>query len=117
MTRKIAVGNSERGGRGVFATEAIRRGETIEVCPLLVGPKDDWGRVTENYVFNVDPGKDALALGYGSLYNHSTQPNAAYERASKYTLAFRATRPIAEGEEICVSYGSAWWKHRGLEPN
>ena len=69
-------------------------------------------------MFGVDEDTAALALGYGSLYNHaSVGNNAKYEHASRYTFRFLATKPIAVGEEILVTYGPEWWKSRGVDPN
>ena len=45
----------------------------------------------------------ALALGYGSLYNHSYRPNARYEDVGPRTKSFLAIRDIG-GEEITVNY-------------
>ena len=45
-----------------------------------------------------------LALGYGSLYNHSYRPNARYVDLSERTKLFTAIRDIAAGEEITVNY-------------
>jgi SET domain-containing protein len=45
-----------------------------------------------------------LALGYGSLYNHSYHPNARYDDAAGPTKVFTALRDIAAGEEITVNY-------------
>jgi hypothetical protein len=88
-------------GRGVFARRPILTGEVIERAPVLVlpaggGPGDDcfeWGE-----------GTWALALGYGSLYNHSYEPNARYEDVGGRTKCFVALRDIAAGEEITVNY-------------
>jgi SET domain-containing protein len=44
-----------------------------------------------------------LALGYGSLYNHSYDPNATtLERGDE--LVITATRDIAKGDEIFINY-------------
>ncbi len=49
-------------------------------------------------------GTVALALGYGSLYNHSYEPNARYEASRRRTKIFVALRKIATGEEITINY-------------
>jgi len=47
----------------------------------------------------------AIALGFGSLYNHSTHPNAEFiPDYSDDTIIFTALRDIAAGEEITVDY-------------
>lgn len=47
----------------------------------------------------------AIAFGFGSLYNHSYQPNARYvKRIAERTLDYVAIRDIQCGEEITVNY-------------
>ena len=46
----------------------------------------------------------ALALGYGSIYNHSETPNAAYEMEMPDIMVFRAKIDIPAGAEILISY-------------
>ena len=47
----------------------------------------------------------ALALGQGSLYNHSSHPNAHGEpRLRERVIEFTAARPIGRGEEITIDY-------------
>ena len=45
-----------------------------------------------------------MALGYGSLYNHSDRPNARYHDEGGRTKVFTAIRDIGPGEEITVNY-------------
>ena len=94
-------------GRGVFARRAIRKGEVFETCPVLVLPGDsieDFSMGIGPYVFRWGEGKLALALGFGSLYNHSYRPNARYLDVGPRTKAFEAIREIAAGEEVTVNY-------------
>jgi uncharacterized protein len=100
---KRAVGK----GRGVFARRAIRKGEVFETCPVLVLPAgsiEDFSAGLGPYVFLWGEGKLALALGHGSLYNHSYRPNARYSDVGPQSKAFTALRDIAPGEEITVNY-------------
>ena len=76
-------------GRGVFARRSIEAGEVIETCPVLVLPADSVEDVSAGiggYVFEWGHGKLALALGYGSLYNHSYRPNARYVEPAQRPL-------------------------------
>jgi SET domain-containing protein len=96
-------------GRGVFARRLIRKGELIEKVPMLVLPVEEFhdglGKTSlANYCFNWKEGTVALALGYGSLYNHSYKPNARYDDVWPQTKEFTALRDIAPGEEITVNY-------------
>ncbi|KAL5120127.1 hypothetical protein ACEQ8H_001952 [Pleosporales sp. CAS-2024a] len=50
----------------------------------------------------------ALVLGLGSMFNHSTRDqNVVWERdVSRHIITYRAWRDIQAGEELCISYGS-----------
>jgi SET domain-containing protein len=107
----IRVGSSKGKGRGVFARRQIAEGELIEQAPVLVIPSRQWRyaeqTVLYDYCFSwgADHEHAALALGFGSLYNHSYQPNAAYiKRLSEQLIDFIALRTIAQGEEITINY-------------
>ncbi len=67
---------------------------------------DDEKGLLTNYFFYY--GKQlALVLGYGSLYNHSYEPNATYvKEPSNGVVTFRAIRNIKAGEEITVNYNN-----------
>lgn len=105
----LYVGPSELHGRGVFTTRAFAVGELIEECPVLVIPKAHRSFVDETsfsgYYFEWKGGAGGLALGYGSLYNHSYRPNARYDPGRGHTtLRFTAVRVIKPGAEITVNY-------------
>jgi uncharacterized protein len=109
----IEVRPSRTKGRGVFARKHIRKGTVIERAPMiLLSVREVFSRgapktTLADYVFTW--GKDivAVALGYGSLYNHSYQPNASYHSARSRIQVFRAIRDIQTGEEITVNYNGA----------
>jgi SET domain-containing protein len=96
-------------GRGVFARRAILKGEVIESVPLLLMTDDEYAEGVANsplkdYCFRWGTDKVALALGYGSIYNHSYRPNARYDDVGRHTKAFVAIKAIAAGEEITINY-------------
>ena len=106
----LYVAPSELGGRGVFSTEDIAAGATVELCPVIVLPAADRERVhvsrLHDYYFLWEgEGETAIALGYGSLYNHAEAANADYEMDfAAEQIAVRAQRDIPAGEEICIDY-------------
>jgi len=129
QTNAIEVKQIKGKGRGVFARRLIPDGEVIERVPVLVllvaetrtasGPTRMSG-----YCFEWGRGTVAVALGYGSLYNHSYQPNARYDDEGGQTKVFRAIRDIAAGEEIVVNYNGepedetpVWFKMMESEPS
>lgn len=112
-SRKIYIATSciVNAGRGVFAAESIKKGQVIEVCPIILIPKKDVsnlkGSVLVNYYFYF--GKDnkmlAIALGFGSVYNHSYEPNATYKKKfDARVIDFVAIKDIKRDEEITVNY-------------
>ena len=47
----------------------------------------------------------AIALGFGSIYNHSYSPNADWKQNFRdNTMVYRALKQIKKGEEITVNY-------------
>ncbi len=107
----IEVKRAKGKGRGVFARRLIRRGEVIERVPVLVLTADEvkepekWTGLA-SYCFDWGEGTLALALGYGSLYNHSYQPNARYDDHDRQTMVFTAIADISTGDEITVNYNA-----------
>ena len=105
----------------MFARRGFRTREVVECCPILRVSAHDRAlleRTTlRGYVYQRRRGAGALALGLGSLYNHSADPNAACELdLDEETLVLRALRPIPAGEEITISYGDEsdlWFAARG----
>lgn len=107
----ITIDNSEGRGRGVFATRRFEPGETIEVCPVIALSEADARALdgTGLYDYYFGWGKEgkaaAIALGYGSLYNHSPSPNALHQKhAADGTISVIAVRRIERGEEIFIRY-------------
>lgn len=96
-------------GRGVYALRDYAIGELIEICPVLVIPAAQLPHLDQttlyDYYFLWNENDAAIALGYGSIYNHSTAPNARYETYYEDRLIhFYAHKPIQAHEEILVNY-------------
>ena len=107
----VSKSNIKNAGRGVFAAQKIKKGEAIEVCPLIIVPKSDMSNLRESilvtYFFYFGKKKErlAVALGFGSIYNHSYTPNATYKiKVKKKTIDFTAIKDIKKNEEITFNY-------------
>lgn len=107
----LAASHIPHAGRGVFASQTIRKGEVIEVCPVIIVPPVDVSLLQQtelhNYYFSWGSKKEtvAITLGYGSLYNHSYTPNAVYKkREREHVIAFIALETIQQNQEITVNY-------------
>lgn len=111
VTKGLIEIKKSRYGRGIFATRTIQKGVLIHEAPVIVCPNDEYRKlqktVLRNYYFNWGENYDhvAIALGYGSLFNHSYTPNAVFENnLKKETVDFFALKKIKAGEEILVNY-------------
>lgn len=97
-------------GRGVVAAQKIHKGELIERAHVVVLRATDVKGDLENYVYDWPYLSEwvAIALGMGSLYNHSYAPNAHYSKhLDERMIEYHALRDIDEGEEILVNYNGA----------
>jgi uncharacterized protein len=107
-------------GRGVFTLEAVREGDVVEICPVVIleMPFESLPEEFKKLAFDWDeladrPGTHALALGYGSLYNDDNPANMRYEAVGCAALRFSAVRAIRPGDELTINYsalgGGAVW--------
>jgi SET domain-containing protein len=106
MMNKTLVKNLVGKGRGIVAVKRIVKGSLIESCPVaLFSVPLGSTHILETYAFRWSKNKVAIALGNGSLYNHSYTPNAEYTKDIKNkVLLVYALRTILPGEEICFNY-------------
>lgn len=107
----IDVQDTGKYGRGVFATRDIQAGELLESAPVIVMEEREWKYVKKTALFDYcfiwgdDSEQTAIALGYGSLYNHSYRPNAIFRNnPNKLTIDFYAVQHIKKGDEITINY-------------
>ena len=119
-TAHVEVAPSRLGGRGVFARRRFEPEELIEACPVVPIPTEDVSTVCTtvpgHYVYEWDDGV-AMALGFGSLYNHAPAPNARYERDTEpEVLRVVAARTIEPGEEVLIDYTGGGAQPLWFEP-
>ena len=105
---KFTIQNTKKYGRGVFASEDIKRGEVIHI---LQGERldvaDSVNHINSGYGRPNDPlqvgRRTYLALDIPSLiFNHSCDPNAGIRKRSELF----ALRDIAKGQEITYDYSA-----------
>ncbi len=107
----VYVAPSSIEGRGVFTSSDIEEGSLIEICPVIVIPELEVETIHSTklhdyyYYWGEEEKEAAIVLGFGSIYNHSFEPNAEvipyYEDGN---FSFYAKRKIIAGEEITVNY-------------
>lgn len=111
LTYTLEVREVAGKGRGVFARRCFPPGGLIERCPVIGLDEEHWEHLDrtalEAYCFKWGERleRPAVVLGYGSLYNHSFEPNAFYARVpALQVIDFIALREISPGEEVKVNY-------------
>jgi SET domain-containing protein len=125
---------STEKGRGVFALRAFSAGDVVESCPVVVLrplrealPAEFQDRVFHWEWRSDGNGTSALALGYGSLYNHNNPANMHYEvDLPTFVIRFIAVRDIKLDEELTINYsgegGAAvssndwWFEEKKIKP-
>jgi SET domain-containing protein len=107
----IYIGKSDtlNGIRCLKAARDIKKDEIIEACPIILLPLTEFDSldktVLRNYEFEWDDENEAMVIGYGSLFNHSFQPNVFYTRDFKTkSMTFFAARDIKKDEELFTNY-------------
>ena len=105
----LYISSSPIGGRGVFTGAQIPAGTTIELAPIILLSATDRKVVHEthlhDYYFQWDGDRAAIALGFGSLYNHSDEANAEFELDYAFKqIRFVALQDIPAGAEITTNY-------------
>lgn len=107
----LFIAPSKLGGRGVFTGEDLPASSLVEICPVIVLSGKDRKVIHETslhdyyFLWGKKEKKAAIALGYGSLYNHSYQPNAqliADIEARQFII--ETLMPIHSGVEITLNY-------------
>jgi SET domain-containing protein len=111
--KSLRVARSSISGRGLFATKAFERGDTIceytgrlyrgDICP------------DNRYLFEIN---DLWTLdgshksNIGRWANHSCKPNAATEVTRRKRVWLYAIKRIRPGEEIVYDYGKDYTRRR-----
>jgi len=126
----VLLSNTPKG-RGVFASQDIAKGSVIDVSPVLVFSHEENSThiqqtVLQHYTYYwpnpsdpKGPQVQAIALGLGSMFNHSTlRQNVVWSRnIAAETIVYTAHRDVQAGEELCISYGNGrlWFQDADLE--
>lgn len=98
-------------GRAVFTSNDIYAGDLIEICPVIVIPKAELPIIHKTclhdyyFLWGEEMDACAIALGFGSLYNHAVHPNADFILDfDQKTIDFVAIDLIPAGSEITINY-------------
>lgn len=110
---KTYVKKTRKMGRGVFAGQNFKAGDVVEKSHCLVWDDFSDQRIQDSdlklYTFATSEVKSdpaALALGNGSLFNHSESPNVKYRYDRKSNMViFTAVTRIKKNQQLFIDYG------------
>jgi uncharacterized protein len=107
----LYIMDSDLKGRCVYTSQDITEGDLIEVCPVIILPKSQLPVIHKTllhdyyFLWGEELDQCAIALGYGSLYNHETNPNANFLLDLEHnTIDIMAITDIKAGMEITLNY-------------
>jgi SET domain-containing protein len=111
----LYIASTENMGRGVFTSENIEEGTTIETSPVIVMSRDERKLLDQtllhDYIFEWGEKKDqcCMAMGYVPIYNHSYKSNCEYEMDfANQSISIKTVRFIKAGEELFINYNGDW---------
>ncbi|GLR16449.1 SET domain-containing protein-lysine N-methyltransferase [Portibacter lacus] len=93
----------------MYTAEPIYKDDIIESCPVILIPETEKDRIHKStlhdYYFVWPAGGIAIALGYGSLYNHNKDPNAEIIfDLDEHEIVIQAIKDIEPGDEVLIDY-------------
>ena len=105
----IEVKKTKRFGRGLYASKNIRSSQLLFEDPVLILTATECRHnkhtIIERYQYDWNGGS-AIALGNGSLFNHSAEANVVFKQDYRRNkMVFKSTRPIKAGEQLFIDYG------------
>jgi uncharacterized protein len=114
-SKPYVVRRSGIHGRGVFATQKIRKGSVIIEYKgqratwdeAMERPDSDPGDPAHTFLFELDDGRviDARVRGNAARWiNHSCDPNCKTFEDEDGRVFIEAKRKIRAGEELCYDY-------------
>lgn len=107
----LIIKNTKKYGRGVFSNRNIKRGELIEVSPLIIISKKKESdlimkTILSKYVYCLGLNQLGIAGGFGSFFNHSQNNNIRWKIDLKNkVIKYYSLKEIKVGEELFLNYG------------
>lgn len=106
----VEVKSTKKMGRGVYATQYIKAGTKVHTAEFIKLKDSElpMNGVLAKYAFTYSKKYSVIALGVGSLFNHSNMPTVeAYfaEHDGREVMEYWSTADIKAGEQLFISYG------------
>ncbi|RYY56261.1 MAG: SET domain-containing protein-lysine N-methyltransferase [Chitinophagaceae bacterium] len=117
----LFIAPSEGRDRGVYTSEPIDAGTTVEISPVIVMDQRERELLDQttlhDYIFEWGAGQPfcCMALGYVPVYNHSYDSSCEYVMDFEHrTIHIVTMRAIPAGEELTINYNGEWNDHKPL---
>ena len=118
VSPKWYVADTKKYGRGVFASQDLRKGESVAICPYIVDTKDSMDGRFMDFAWD-ESGFSVMVLGCGSLLNHSDKhyniewryrdAQFSADDPSIQFIVYETTRDVKKDEELKINYGDEYW--------
>lgn len=109
--QELYIAETPSAGRGVFSRKMIEKDQVVEICPVIIIPKLELPIIHKTilhdyyFLWGEDLDECAIALGYGSMYNHAVHPNADFILDFQaQTIEIFSVKHIHPGEQITINY-------------
>lgn len=109
---KVSIRRTKKFGKGVYADQKIRKGETIACFdgPIYDDDYEPWTDDMFNHAIQIGPALWRDSKGCARFLNHSCEPNCGIKGLNRVV----AMRAIAAGEQITWDYEmtekNKYWK-------
>ncbi|CAG8537650.1 3921_t:CDS:2 [Ambispora gerdemannii] len=106
----LEIRQTPHKGRGVFSKSSILSRTLIEISPILLFSHSEYEEhgkhtILKQYTYRWKDGY-ALAIGLGSLFNHSRNNNVGYVKDFEANvIRYYTLCDIESGKELCINYG------------
>lgn len=108
---KVSVRQFDDMGRGIMAERHFKDGDIIEETPVVIIDRQE-NHDINHCILNlyrfawIGHDESCLALGIGSLFNHSFEHNVTYDSDPiNKTMVFKAKGNIRKGQQLFINYG------------
>ncbi len=115
IDKRLKIKWDEKVGYGVFTSDFIKKGEFIEIAPVVIIKKEPEDHDLFDYLISWRENL-AIPLGWTMLYNHSDNNCCEYSiNIADKLFAIVAIKDIIAESQLTVNYGSDWFSSRNLE--
>lgn len=113
----LYIFESQHGGYGVFTYSFIPANTLIEIAHCIPISQDEREglKTMLRYDYTHDDDISYVALGFGSIYNHSDDYNVDWVTQDDNKIVYTTNRDVHQNEELLISYGENYFEMHGID--